>query len=360
MDIWSGYEEFEHILKMYDRDKYLLATTRVSRSMVRRIFEVYRGVGIYPIKQFNKAGMISEIKKCIAREIHSESSIFDIRFNQGGALCRFLFPEMRDVTQAGDPRTLNAKFNDNHMLKRAIMFCLKYKKSRYPVMPSGIKDGLEMMGGGVATNFKPMSAKALYERYCPIGGTIYDYAAGFGGRMLGAMSSSNNYKYICTDPNTNTNSGLKELSSLISETIGRDDITVLNECSEDVTLPAGSIDMAFSSPPYFDLEVYTEEDTQSVNRYPTLDLWMEQYTYITMKNIYNALKRNGIFAFNIADYNYKSRTTYIVDRWIEMAKSIGFTPLEYSDMALQTRRGVGHDNSNKRSKREGIFIFSKN
>jgi len=45
-------------------------------------------------------------------------------------------------------------------------------------------------------NFLPIRAKAIYERFCPENGYVYDYSAGFGGRMLGALSSKNNYTYI--------------------------------------------------------------------------------------------------------------------------------------------------------------------
>ena len=41
-----------------------------------------------------------------------------------------------------------------------------------------------------------MKAKALYEKYCPENGIIYDFACGFGGRMLGALSSKKNFKYL--------------------------------------------------------------------------------------------------------------------------------------------------------------------
>ena len=56
--------------------------------------------------------------------------------------------------------------------------------------------------GSTPTNYPPMRAKAIFERFCPKGGVIYDYSAGFGGRMLGALSSKNDFIYIGTDPNT--------------------------------------------------------------------------------------------------------------------------------------------------------------
>jgi hypothetical protein len=112
-----------------------------------------------------------------------------------------------------------------------------------------------------ATNFSPMRAKAIYERFCPKDGVIYDYSAGFGGRMLGALSSSYNFTYIATDPNTETYENLQQLGQYIEEVSGRtNSYKLYNSCSEDLDLEKESIDFAFSCPPFYTLEKYTDEE----------------------------------------------------------------------------------------------------
>ena len=49
-----------------------------------------------------------------------------------------------------------------------------------------------------------MRAKIIFEHYCPTNGVIYDYSAGYGGRMLGALASQQNFKYLAVEPNINT------------------------------------------------------------------------------------------------------------------------------------------------------------
>jgi len=71
------------------------------------------------------------------------------------------------------------------------------------------------------TNFLPIRAKTIYERFCPKNGIIYDYSAGYGGRMLGALSSKNNYKYIAVEPNSDTYYNLLQLGSLIENVTNR-------------------------------------------------------------------------------------------------------------------------------------------
>lgn len=111
-------------------------------------------------------------------------------------------------------------------------------------------------------NFSPLRAKAIFERFCPKNGVIYDYSCGYGGRMLGALSSKNNYYYIGTDPNTDTYLNLLNLGKLINKTTNKNnDFTIYNSCSEDLVLEQETIDFAFSCPPFYNLEIYSTEDT---------------------------------------------------------------------------------------------------
>ena len=357
--MYNNYEPYYSALEGYNRSSYLSADEDAKSKMIDDVFKIYRDVNEYPTPKFTDEDARIEVIKCYSKKVDTQTEFMNLKFNQGGALCRHFFPNLRDTIQAGDPRTLNAKFFDDHMLKRAIEFCLKFKTTKYPVKPSGIKDGLEMLGGGVATNFKPMSAKWVYDKYCREGGSVYDFSSGFGGRMLGAASSHNVAKYIGTDPNTVTFSNQEKLSSIIRSALPDFRLCLHNLPSEELQLSNKSVDLAFSSPPYFDLEVYTDESTQSVAKFPDYTNWLDGYVRPTLCNIRNALKRDGILALNVADYKYKNRTQYVVDDWISIAKSEGLNHIDTIPMRIQTRRGVGHG-CNAKEKQEGIYIFSTN
>lgn len=356
--MYNNYEPFYPQLEAYSRDRFLKSNEEAQSQQIQEVFEIYRGVNEYPTPKFTDEDARREVIKCVEKDVSTTSQFMDLKYNQGGALCRHLFPNLRDTTQAGDPRTLNAKFNDDHMLKRAIEFCLKFKTSKCPVKPSGIKDGLEMLGGGVATNFKPMSAKWVYDKYCPQDGTVYDFSSGFGGRLLGAASSGKVSKYIGTDPNTETFANQKKLKSIIISALPDFKVGLHNLPSEEAVLPPECIDMAFSSPPYFDLENYCSEPTQSIVKYPEYAAWMEGYMRPTLRNVFNGLKYGGVLALNVADYNYKSRTVYMVDDWLRVASEEGLTLVDTISMRIQTRRGSGHGDNSK-VKQEGIYIFNK-
>jgi SAM-dependent methyltransferase len=197
------------------------------------------------------------------------------------------------------------------------------------------------------------------ERLCPVlFGSVYDFSCGYGGRLLGITSSNMNYTYIGVDPNTETIEHLNYLNNLIEEATGNRG-TIIQSVSEEYQ--PEDIDLAFSSPPYFNLEKYSNEETQCMVRYRTLDEWFSGYVNPTMQNIYNGLNQDGIFATNIADYKTygQKEPVEVVQKWISHAERIGFEHVETIKMMLNTRPGVGNDKLEGREKYEGIYVFTK-
>ena len=354
----TGYEEVIDTLKSYTKEKYEKANEEDKLKMVEEVFDIYRSINIFPIYYYNEEGIRKEIKKCVDKPVSFEGDVLNLRFNQGSSLCKFLFPNLNDVECKGAKNnSMLKRFYNDHKLKRAIELSLRIKKS---VTPSEVRTALELIGGNVATNFKAMNAKALYEKYCPSNGVIYDFACGFGGRMLGALTSKNNYSYVGVEPCVETFNNLLSLGTYIEKTTNREDIFRIN-CigSEDYKLPKESVDFAFSSPPYFNLEQYSQEDTQCYNRYKDLEEWFEKYVRLTIRNIYHGLKKERYYAVNIADYKDGKDLVGLVDKWIEISKEEGFEFIEQIYMKLQSRRGEGHRKENGTHKKEGIFVFKK-
>lgn len=355
----SGYEDVIDLLKSYTPEKYLSSTQEQKDNMVNEVFKIYRSKNIYPITYYNEQGIIEEIKKCVIKEVVWDSNVLDFKYLQGNNLSRFLFPNLERVNcGTAKNNSMYDRFYNDSKLKKSIELCLRYESPK----PIGILRCMRLIGGGVATNFHAMKAKALYERYCPKNGVIYDFACGFSGRMLGALSSKNNYKYFGVEPNTETFNGLNVLGKYIEKATGREKIFKIHcQGSEDYRTKNPNVaDFAFSSPPYFSLEKYSDEETQCYNKFPNLDDWFEGYVKPTISNIYHILKPNSFYAVNIADFNLGSKRIEYVDKWIELSKEIGFEYIEQIHMKLQTRRGTGHKDEGKDiKKQEGIFVFRK-
>lgn len=183
---------------------------------------------------------------------------------------------------------------------------------------------------------------------------------GFGGRLLGCLSSKNNYKYVGTDPNTETMYNLHRLGEYIEMVTGREDSYELH-CtgSEDFKGPANSVDFAFSSPPYFDLEVYSDEPTQCFNKFPVLEDWLEGYVRGTIKNIYHMLKPGCVYAVNIADFKVRGgQEVAYVDEWIRISTEEGMPLYDTVYLGVTARAGTKLQAAGE-LKKENILVFKK-
>ena len=332
--------------------------------MVDEVLAIYREVDVFPIQYFSEAGVMNEISKCIEYPAKFEGNVVHCGAGIGTVVCNYLFPNLFDVPSQHDltkdkegAETAYLKFKSDEFLRRSIKFCFSYKNG-CPV-PTNVMGGLRLVGS-TPTNFRPMNAKAIYERFAPKGGTIYDFCCGFGGRLLGCLSSKNNYKYVGTDPNTETMYNLHRLGEYIEMVTGREDSYELHCCgSEDFRGPANSVDFAFSSPPYFDLEVYSDEPTQCFNKFPVLEDWLEGYVRGTIKNIHHMLKPGCCYAVNIADFKVRGggEVAY-VDEWIRISTEEGMPLYDTVYLGVTARAGTKLQAAGE-LKKENILVFKK-
>ena len=76
----------------------------------------------------------------------------------------------------------------------------------------------------------------------------------------------------------------------------------LHKLGSEVFKPEpNSSDLYFTSPPQFDAEEYSDEDTQTYKKYPTEDGWINGFLYKNVENCFNGLKKNGYLLLNIAN-----------------------------------------------------------
>lgn len=279
----------------------------------------------------------------------------------GSGLCNFLFPNINDVptlhdVNKKDASTVFERFNNDEYLRKAIKFCFSYRNGS--PTPSSVLSGVKLVGSA-PSNFRPMNAKAIYERFCPEGGVIYDPCCGFGGRLLGALSSKKNFRYVGTDPCTETMYNLHRLGEYIETTTGRDESYELHCCGSEVFKgPANSIDFVFTSPPYFNLELYSTEETQCFNKFPVLEDWLEGYVRGTIKNIIHMLKPGRYCAINIADFKCGGDTVAYVDEWVRISEEEGLPLFDTVYLGVNARAGSRQQQFGEK-KKENILIFKK-
>ena len=353
---FTGYESVYDQLNKLDKPAY----NKDPEGTINKVFDIYRSINLVPIIYFTEKGLINAVRdfKSISYNTVKDSKI-SLGNNKGQPLSRFLFPNMMTAEPKGrGSNSLKDRFYDDKKLKRAIRICYDMREGHKLVYPTAIRRALELVTGENIQNFKPQNARALAEHLCPVlWGNVYDYSAGYGGRLLGVSCSNMSYNYLGIDPNTETIKYLNYFNEILDEAVGFKG-TIVQHVSEEYK--PNDIDLAFSSPPYFNLEKYSDEETQCMVRYSTLDEWFSGYAEPTIENIYNSLNQDGIFATNIADYKTYGKKEYkVVDDWITLSERIGFRHVGTIKMMLNTRPGVGNNKLAGREKFEGVYVFRK-
>ena len=131
---------------------------------------------------------------------------------------------------------------------------------------------------------------------------VLDPCAGWGGRMLGVSTISNYYEAY--EPSTLTVTGLRQLAKFIRQFRPQFDAVIHHGCFEDAEIDNDKYDFAITSPPYYDTEEYSSEDTNSMNRYANFHKWVNQFYIPLIANTMRALKPGCTFVLSIGSRRY--------------------------------------------------------
>lgn len=316
---------------------------------INNVFNYYRQNG-FPYFPTDKTFRDNEFRKLLNYDGELTDGDTIKQTMHGLSLAWSYMPHSWNV-KCNNMRTPLEVFNDDDLFLKCIEKRIRMGDN---MSDNGIRKMMKMFTGTQSvSNFRPTAASVLYEKYLPNGGTILDMSCGFGGRLLGCIRANNringDYEYIGYDPSTPTYNGLIE----ISNDYGYDmDITINHAGSEMMELD-NQCDFAFTSPPYFDTEKYTDEYTQSYMKYPTKDMWINGFMYETISRTYKALRQNSYMALNVC--NVKSYPN-LCDDIIKIAERCGFT-LDYElKLALSNSN---FKNKSSAYKYEPIYVFKK-
>ena len=216
----------------------------------------------------------------------------------GSKLYKYFFPGMLKVRGEGKPSILEAVSDEtllnkilNNRLSKSI---LSYNSGR--ITKNMILQGAKASGCAFScSQFKPVVAKAIYDRFVKPGDTVLDYSCGFGSRLLGLMALGRNNRYFGFEPCSDTFAGLNDLIRFFN-------FPAQIKCigSEDGWFDE-KMDFVFSSPPYYNREIYSSEETQCYNKFPDYNEWLEKYWRGTVGRIKLMMAPNAIFGVNIGN-----------------------------------------------------------
>ena len=212
------------------------------------------------------------------------------------------FYEVKSGVESHKPSPLEV-YNDDKLLTKVI-----YNRLSQNMALSGnmLRQGIINSNIGYrASSFNVLSAKYIYNKYLKDNSVIYDYSMGFGQRLLGALTLPYNVTYVGTDPllkSVDSNNNMfQKLKNNIPNFNKKADLFSVG--SEDFCDPKyiNKVDLAFSSPPYFYLEVFEKDEKQCYFNKSYVD-FINNWWRKTVTNITKLLKDDGLFIINIKDW----------------------------------------------------------
>lgn len=264
------------------------------QALKKKIFNNYRKEG-FPyynlsiedqLKQIKQMNKYFESKKLIIGDIiHQTMHCLGTAWTY--------FPHSWNIKCSGKKTPMEI-FSSDKLFMKAIS--KRLQRGGY-VTDSGIRKELKTTTGAQGvSNFRPSASRAIYDKYGG-DGIVYDPSCGFGGRLLGAISSPVVKKYIGCEPSTKTFEGLEKMTRILNRDTN---IKLIQEGSENYVLEQ-LVDLVFTSPPYFNTEVYSDEETQSCNKFPEYGEWLDGFLHKTILNTVDHIKKGGYLIINIAN-----------------------------------------------------------
>ena len=152
--------------------------------------------------------------------------------------------------------------------------------------------------------FPPYIAREIYIQYSQGKKNlkVLDPCCGWGGRMIGCASIPNT-TYVGCEPCTETYNGLVRLGEWLKTLQPTFNYKIYNVPYEDFETEE-KFDVALTSPPYYDTERYSEEETNSLNRYNTYDKWVDGFYKPLIIKTVSCIASGGVFVLNIGDRKY--------------------------------------------------------
>jgi hypothetical protein len=196
------------------------------------------------------------------------------------------------------------------------------------------------------TIYSPIMTKSIVKALdCK---TVFDPCIGWGGRMIGTTCLGENYHYTGCEPFTKTFNGLE---GMVKDLDIGDQVTLYNRGVETVLeeLDDQKFDMCLTSPPYFDLEVYSHEPTQSIKKYETYEEWIDNFIKPIIEYICTHVEKYSCWSVK----NIKTKEKYgLLDDVIRIHSEHGWK----LDREYSIKKNT---NKNKTTDGDVTYVFSK-
>ena len=334
-------------------------------NLVEWVFQYYRNNG-FPKLQEDEKDLLDTYKKICEKDIdgmiNADGQVVNSN-STGSDILKHFMGELYYSTRGEGKNSISCieAFNNDDKFRAVLRNRMGYNTSKedgtvrpyiFSISDAMIIQGMRSSNIGFSTStFKIMAAKYVNKKYAPNGGSSIDFSSGWGARCV--ASGSLGMKYIGFDPLTadNVNSMMKFFNI---------EGFVIKGCSEEKenykNIENESIDIAFSSPPYFVLEKYSSDLTQCYNKYNTYPEWLSEYWNNTVSNCFTTLKKNAKFILCMVDKVGKHEIAKdMTDICAKYMQPVGIIPIKTSKGHLSGKKESGLVTKTT----EAFYIFEK-
>jgi len=204
-----------------------------------------------------------------------------------------------------------------------------------------------MCGTSKVTIYRPLLTKRIVNAFNSK--NVLDVCVGWGGRMLGS-ACIDDVKYTGIEPFSKTYKGLYD----IKNELNLENVILYNDIAENI-LPKlnKEYDLALTSPPYYNLEIYSDESTQSHN-YGTYEQWTNKFLKPVVHGVLDKLVDGGKSCWSVK--NFKTDKSYnLLDDIIRLHEEKGWKKIDREFYVGNcTRPGL-----NMKQGKESTYVFIK-
>lgn len=124
-----------------------------------------------------------------------------------------------------------------------------------------------------------------------------DISAGWGDRLMSAMLSKHIQYYEASDPNLDLHPGYDKMKNKF--TSKKNNYIIHPTGFLEADLGNRMFDFIFSSPPFFNIEIYSNHEHDSIKNFTTNEKWINDFLVPSLIKCYDHLSVDGIFILHI-------------------------------------------------------------
>jgi hypothetical protein len=156
-----------------------------------------------------------------------------------------------------------------------------------------------------------------------------DISAGWGDRLLAALLTPTIKFYCGVDPNPCLHDRYKEMINVFGDSTASKNYVLIKDGFESAKIPDVGYDLVFSSPPFFNLETYSQSVEDSLVKNPTSKQWFENFLMPSIYKAISHLVKNGYLILYMGE---SKATNYVKEMKVLVNKRLSYSgSLYYQD-----------------------------